>query len=80
MKTKELSSGITHTLFEEEGNTSFIHLQLKNPVYIKLEAWEASEKNLTLGIPIEAWREITENWAESQWAKDPEKDNTGYDE
>ena len=30
---------------------------------------------IRLTIPIEEWRKITDDWAESEWCKNPEQDN-----
>jgi len=79
MKTNILSSSKSYSLSDEDNNC-IIQLQLKNPTFLKTDLWEGSEGTVTVGIPIEVWRDITEGWAETEWAKDPEKDNTGYDE
>lgn len=53
-------------------------------VYLRLDPGALSEfqtdgqnraVSVTVGIPIKIWREIVSGWSESQWAKNPERDN-----
>ena len=74
-----ISQNDDYHLFEEAFNNSFVHLQLDDCKELDVKSNHfggTSERQITVGIPIETWRSVIEGWLDSYWAKHPGLDHT----
>tara|TARA_E500000331_G_scaffold343724_1_gene378907 strand:+ start:1904 stop:2239 length:336 start_codon:yes stop_codon:yes gene_type:complete len=73
-KQKTISYGFLHHLFSVESNNAEIFLELEE-LPINLSIMKNGRSGIRLSIPIEEWRKITNDWASSEWCKNPEQDH-----
>jgi|TARA_R110002073_G_scaffold64994_1_gene162591 hypothetical protein len=74
-----ISQNDDYHLFEEAFNNSFVYLQLDDCKELDVKSNHfggTSERQITVGIPIETWRSVIEGWLDSYWAKHPGLDHT----
>ena len=74
MSTKcTLGHGPQHHLYAECFENENVHLQLDRLEY-EVCRYDGAD-SLRVAIPIKLWREIVQAWLESEWSKDPGRDN-----
>lgn len=78
MSTKRsISFGKDYHLYQESYEQDHVWIQLDDAIEFKVSKNELNDKVfLRVAIPIAAWRQMTKDWAESDWCKNPTQD--GY--
>ena len=75
MSTKcSISFGKDHHLYQESYEQDHVWIQLNDVTEFKISKNELDDKIfLRVAIPVAAWRQMTKDWAESSWCKNPDQ-------
>lgn len=60
-------------LYEDLWDADHVWLEVEGDLALTLHV-SANHKSVTVGIPVQAFRKIVDDWAKSYWGQHPEND------